>query len=165
MRRVRCSPIWRSQSPMVQTRSVGLRCWPTARLFGPVASTPTAWRALDRIDAVRLPALRAARGHARKRAWDAGAGPDLVGGDGGLIADIDSTITIAHSDKENAAATWKKSYGFHPLLCFLDRPTSPVERRWPGCWTGQRRQQHRRPCRGAGGGAGGTAGDCPAAAR
>ena len=88
-------------------------------LFGPVASLPTAWRVLDRIDAVRLPAVRAARAVARERAWAAGAAPDLAGG---LIADIDSTITIAHSEKENAAATWKKTYGFHPLLCFLDRP-------------------------------------------
>ena len=36
--------------------------------------------------------------------------------------DFDATITIAHSEKENAAATWKKTFGFHPLLCFLDRP-------------------------------------------
>ena len=35
--------------------------------------------------------------------------------------DFDATITIAHSEKENAAATWKKTFGFHPLLCFLDR--------------------------------------------
>ena len=25
-------------------------------------------------------------------------------------------------EKENAAATWKRTFGFHPLLCFLDRP-------------------------------------------
>ena len=36
--------------------------------------------------------------------------------------DFDATITIAHSEKENAAATWKRTFGFHPLLCFLDRP-------------------------------------------
>jgi len=36
---------------------------------------------------------------------------------------VDATITIDHSDnKENAAATWKKTFGFHPLLVFLDRP-------------------------------------------
>ena len=40
---------------------------------------------------------------------------------GGVI-DIDATITVAHSEKENAAATWKKTFGFHPLLAFLDRP-------------------------------------------
>ena len=25
-------------------------------------------------------------------------------------------------DKENAAKTWKRTFGFHPLLAFLDRP-------------------------------------------
>ena len=88
-------------------------------LFGPVASMPTAWRVLDRIDEDHLPAVRAARASARARAWGAGAGPDL--GEE-LRIDFDATITIAHSEKENAAATWKKTFGFHPLLCFLDRP-------------------------------------------
>jgi Transposase DDE domain group 1 len=88
-------------------------------LFGPVASMPTAWRVLNRIDEDRLPAVRGARASARERAWAAGAGPDLATE---LAIDLDSTITIAHSEKENAAATWKKTFGFHPLLCFLDRP-------------------------------------------
>jgi len=39
-----------------------------------------------------------------------------------LVLDVDATITIAHSEKANAAATWKKTFGFHPLLVFLDRP-------------------------------------------
>jgi DDE family transposase len=99
-------------------------------LFGPVASVPTAWRLLDRIDADHLPAVRAARATARERAWAAGAGPDLTGDRTGdltgelaeLRLDFDATITIAHSEKENAAATWKRTFGFHPLLCFLDRP-------------------------------------------
>ena len=88
-------------------------------LFGPVASIPTTWRVLDRVDAVHLAGVRAARGDARARAWAAGAGPDLSGE---LRMDFDATITVAHSEKENAAATWKKTFGFHPLLCFLDRP-------------------------------------------
>ena len=46
-------------------------------LFGPVASMPTTWRVLDRIDAAHLPLLRAARAQARAKAWAAGAGPDL----------------------------------------------------------------------------------------
>jgi hypothetical protein len=29
---------------------------------------------------------------------------------------------IAHSDKELAAPTWKRTYGMHPLACCLDRP-------------------------------------------
>ena len=88
-------------------------------LFGPVASMPTTWRVLDRIDQEHLPRVRAARAAARQAAWAAGAGPDLTQG---LCLDFDATITIAHSEKENAAATWKRTFGFHPLLCFLDRP-------------------------------------------
>jgi len=88
-------------------------------LHGPVASMPTTWRVLDRIDADRLVRVRQARGAARARAWEAGAGPDL---EQELRLDFDATITVAHSEKENAAATWKKTFGFYPLLCFLDRP-------------------------------------------
>jgi hypothetical protein len=88
-------------------------------LFGPVASMPTAWRLLDRIDEAHLPRVRAARAVARQRAWRAGAAPDPAGE---LRIDFDATITIAHSEKQNAAATWKKTFGFHPLLAFLDRP-------------------------------------------
>ncbi len=87
-------------------------------LFGPVASMPTTWRVLDRVTGDVLPAVRAARAAARTRAWAAGAGPDLTQE---LRLDFDATITIAHSEKENAAATWKRTFGFHPLLCFLDR--------------------------------------------
>ncbi|HEX7266991.1 MAG TPA: IS1380 family transposase, partial [Streptosporangiaceae bacterium] len=88
-------------------------------LFGAVASMPTAWRLLDRIDEAHLPGVRAARAAARERAWQAGAAP---GPGGELRIDFDATISIAHSEKQNAAATWKKTYGFHPLLAFLDRP-------------------------------------------
>ncbi|CAN5292127.1 IS1380-like element ISMsm3 family transposase [soil metagenome] len=88
-------------------------------LHGPVASMPTTWRVLDRVDGEHLPAVRAGRSAARAEAWAAGAGPDL---DQELCLDFDATITIAHSEKENAAATWKRTFGFHSLLCFLDRP-------------------------------------------
>src|SRR3954471_11628399 len=47
-------------------------------LFGPVASMPTTWRVLDRIDADRLGAVREGRSAARESAWAAGAGPDLT---------------------------------------------------------------------------------------
>jgi hypothetical protein len=87
---------------------------------GPVASMPTTWRMLDRIDEEHLPGVLAARAAARERAWAAGAAPDLAGL---LQIDFDATITISHSDeKENAAKTWKKTFGHHPLLAFLDRP-------------------------------------------
>jgi hypothetical protein len=89
-----------------------------ATLFGPVASDPTAWRVVDKVDTVRLDLLRAARAKARERAWAAGAGPDLSQE---LRMLFDSSLLTAHSDKENAAPTWKKGFGFHPLLCYLDR--------------------------------------------
>ncbi len=37
-----------------------------------------------------------------------------------FVLDIDATIVLAHSEKEAAAPTWKHSFGYHPLLCFLD---------------------------------------------
>ena len=56
---------------------------------------------------------------AQERAWAAGAGPDLSEE---LWLHFDATLLTAHSDKENAAPTWKKGFGFHPLLRYLDRP-------------------------------------------
>ena len=89
------------------------------QLFGTVASTPTAWRVLDRVTSAHLPLLREGRARARAAAWAGGAGPDLTQE---LCLDIDATIVIAHSDKQTAEPTWKKTFGFHPLLCYLDRP-------------------------------------------
>ena len=85
-----------------------------ADLFGRVASDATAWRVIDAIDQERLEAIRAARARARERAWAAGAGPAEI------VLDIDSTLVTAHSDKEGAAPTYKRGYGFHPMLCYLD---------------------------------------------
>jgi hypothetical protein len=95
-------------------------------LFGPVASTPTAWRVVERVgkDPDGLARLRAARAHGRARAWAAGAHPDL----GLLIVDADATLVLAHSDtKEAAAGTYKGSFGFCPLLAYLDRGQAPGE--------------------------------------
>ena len=38
----------------------------------------------------------------------------------GLVLDMDATLVICHSEKEAATRTWKKTFGYHPLLCFLD---------------------------------------------
>lgn len=38
----------------------------------------------------------------------------------GLVLDLDASIVICHSDKEQASKTWKKTFGYHPLFCFLD---------------------------------------------
>jgi hypothetical protein len=95
-------------------------------LFGPVASTPTAWRAIERVagDPDGLARLRAARAHARARAWAAGGDPEVEL----LIVDADATLVLAHSDaKEGAAGTYKHTFGFAPLLAYLDRGPAPGE--------------------------------------
>jgi Transposase DDE domain group 1 len=86
-------------------------------LFGPVASNATAFRVIDAIaaDQALLEALRAARARARANAWDAGVAPERI------VVDIDATLITAHSEKEGAAGTFKRGYGFHPLLAYLDQ--------------------------------------------
>jgi Transposase DDE domain group 1 len=92
-------------------------------LFGPVASDPVVSRLVSGLaaDAPRaLKAIRAARAAARGRAW-ALAGGSAPGAGGGLVTvDIDATIVTACSDKEQAAPTWKRTFGFHPLTVFAD---------------------------------------------
>jgi hypothetical protein len=83
-------------------------------LFGTVASHPTVWRTLDAVDDDALTRIKVARAEARARAWKAGADP------GFYVVDIDATLVNAHSEKEQAAPTWKRGFGFHPLLAYLD---------------------------------------------
>jgi hypothetical protein len=100
---------------------VGQLCGDREHVFGATASTTTMWRLVDqRIDAPHLPGVRRARAAARAAAWAGGANPPAGQC---LYIDIDATLVIDHSDnKDNAAPTWKKSFGHHPLLAFLDRP-------------------------------------------
>ena len=92
-------------------------------LFGPVASDPVVSRLVARLagDAPRaLKAIRAARAAARERAWKL-AGDAAPGAGGGLVTvDIDATIVTSCSEKDQAAPTWKKTCGFHPLTVFAD---------------------------------------------
>lgn len=95
-------------------------------LFGPVASDPTVSRLIDTLakDADKvLAALDRARAHVRARTWELAGehAPDhSIGPDKPLIVDLDATLITAHSDKENAAPTFKRGYGFHPLCSFVD---------------------------------------------
>jgi thioesterase domain-containing protein len=96
-------------------------------VFGPVASTPTAWRLLADTDEAALASLRAARASAREVAWmqaaETGEGIPAVRAGGrelpGLVLDLDATLVACHSEKEQAAPTYKGGFGFHPMLCFL----------------------------------------------
>jgi hypothetical protein len=81
-------------------------------LFGEVASDATAYRCVERLNEDMLARIRDARAAARGRVWDITGAPERV------IFDIDATLITAHSDKEGAAGTYKRGYGFHPLTCF-----------------------------------------------
>jgi Transposase DDE domain group 1 len=83
-------------------------------LFGRVASHPTVWRTLAAVDGAALERIKTGRAEARANAWAAGADP------GFYVIDIDATLVNAHSDKQQAAPTWKRGFGFHPLLAYLD---------------------------------------------
>jgi len=89
-------------------------------LAGPVASDPVVSRLVTALatDAPRaLKAIRAAQAAARERAW-ALAGDTPPGGM--VTVDLDATIVTAHSDKEQASPTWKKTFGFHPMTAWAD---------------------------------------------
>ena len=36
------------------------------------------------------------------------------------MVDLDATLVTAHSEKENAAPTHKKGFGFSPMCAFVD---------------------------------------------
>jgi len=97
--------------------------WPGGIRPGGIRAGGAAGR--DALAALR--AIRSARSAARQRAW-ALAGDAAPGADGGLIpVDIDATMVTAYSDKNQAAPTWKKSFGFH---------ADGVRRSWPGRFQG-----------------------------
>jgi hypothetical protein len=100
-------------------------------LAGPVASDPVVSRLVSTLaqDGPRaLKAIRAARAAARERAW-ALAGDAAPGADGGLVTiDLDATIVIAHSEKEQASPTWKRTFGHHPITA-----RTGTGNRWPSC--------------------------------
>jgi len=95
-------------------------------LFGLVASDPTVSRVVDRLaaDADRaLAAVSLAVAAGRKRVWTlAGThAPDHEASrDDPLVIDLDATLVTAHSEKEQAAPTFKRGFGFHPLWAFVD---------------------------------------------
>jgi hypothetical protein len=98
-------------------------------LFGSVASDSTVWRLLAQLSEQELTAVARARAAAREVAWAqraevtgaavpaaAAAGVELPG----LVIDTDASIVECHSEKESAAATFKSSFGYHPILAFCD---------------------------------------------
>ena len=95
-------------------------------LFGPVASTPTAWRVVERLaqDPHGLARLRLARAHARGRAWAAGGDPEVEL----PVIDADATLCwpTATARKARPRPTSTAS-GSPRLLAYLDRCQAPGE--------------------------------------
>ncbi|MGA2307899.1 MAG: IS1380 family transposase [Acidimicrobiales bacterium] len=89
-------------------------------LFGPVASVATAWRAVHATAVFELRAIPIALAQARERVW--AAEPPV----GPMIWDFDSTLVNVHSEKEDAAATYKRGYGFNPLAAWCDNTKEPL---------------------------------------
>jgi hypothetical protein len=96
-------------------------------VLGPVASPPTVWRTLDEVTAGRLKKIQKARARVRRHVWSqfpGGVPASRVAGtdldEDLIVLDTDATIVIAHSEKENAAATFKQTFGFHPLGVWCD---------------------------------------------
>jgi DDE family transposase len=89
-------------------------------VFGLVASDPTVSRlvaTLARDVEAALGAIGSARAAARERVWGWAGAPVA---DGRVVIDLDATLVTAHSEKESATRTWKKTFGFHPLLAYAD---------------------------------------------
>ena len=84
-------------------------------MLGLLASAPTVCRILDKVTGTRLKRIQAGRARTRRHVWgllgdgvpsSRVAGTDLGGGV--VMLDVDATIVITHSEKENAAQTFKQ---------------------------------------------------------
>ena len=84
-------------------------------LFSSVASTTTVCRTINRVGPAELRDLAAADAQARATAWA------LQPVRSRIVIDIDVTIVTCRSDKQDAAGTWKRSFGFHPLAIDAER--------------------------------------------
>lgn len=95
-------------------------------VLGPVASPPTVWRTLDEITPARLRKIATARARVRRHVWAQLPGgvpaSRVAGADLGttVVLDVDATIVITHSEKEQASPTFKRTFGFHPLGVWCD---------------------------------------------
>lgn len=91
-----------------------------------VASSPTAWRALEELDDTALAKIAKVRAAHRRGMWTRlAARPDgfpwvQVAGrtwHGWTVIDVDASLVESHSHKQGAAPTYKKHiFGLHPIL-------------------------------------------------
>jgi hypothetical protein len=110
-------------------------------VLGSVASAPTVWRALDEVTPAAAKRIDRARARVRAHVWSQlpGGVPASKVADTDLgevvVLDVDATLVTAHSEKEGAAVTFKKGFGYHPV------------RREALLIRAEVRDHRRRPCR------------------
>ena len=99
-----------------------------APVLGAEPSDTTVRRTLELADPRTLDKVARVRAAVRAHVWSlicatpAGFPWLTVAGKllaGWLVIDLDATLITAHSDKQGAAPTFKKGYGFHPLGAWL----------------------------------------------
>ncbi|MFC4753505.1 transposase [Dietzia aurantiaca] len=125
--------------------------------LGPVASAPTVWRTLDEVTAGKRKKIQVARARTRRHVWShlpGGVPASTCAGRRDLgstiVLDVDATLVVTHSEKENTAATYKRTFGDHrnrrvvrqhrrvpggepsPGQCRLRHCLRPHRRPWPG---------------------------------
>jgi len=93
-------------------------------LFGVVASDPTMSRLVDVLASdpeSAIAAIRKARAVARQKVWGHRSPVSEAGQDAGqMVIDLDATLVDAHSEKQGATPNFKRGFGFHPMLAFVD---------------------------------------------
>ena len=106
-----------------------------APVLGAEPSDTTVRRTLELADPATLDKIARVRAKIRAHVWSliaatpagfpwlAIAGKVLAGW---LVIDLDATLITARSDKEGAAPTFKKGYGFHPLGAWLANTTESL---------------------------------------
>ena len=113
-----------------------------AAVFGAVASDSTCWRLLAQLDTPRLGAVARARAAAREVVWAQraeltgepfpparAAGRDLPG----VVIDLDASLVVCHSEKEQAAPTRRRSRRRLAITRCWRSATTPASSSPPSC--------------------------------
>ena len=89
------------------------------RLFGPVPSDSTLYRTFrHQLGPATLAGLGEAMAEVRARVWRRSSVTNTAEP---VVLDIDATLVEVHSEnKAGTAPTYKRGFGFHPMLCFAD---------------------------------------------
>ena len=126
--RARCCSIWRSRSRWAGT------AWPTSRCCAPSRRVRAGRLRPDGVPHDRRAGRRRRPRCCSRRStppgpqpgpgcgsWPASTRPTTASTPRRpLVIDLDATLVTAHSEKEQAAPTFKRGFGHHPLCAFVD---------------------------------------------